>query len=117
MIQTRNRALFLQRPTRKHACPRCHGTGQIVESYALAPSEPFDGAPPNALHAVVVGASSIHEACTEAVALAARARRPVAFDFSGQIVVATATDNPDQLMRAWWQRQYKETPEESAARR
>jgi hypothetical protein len=49
--------------------------------------------------------------------IAKRARRPVAFDFNGRIVVVRGNDDPQRIARAWWQRTYNETPEESFAKR
>jgi hypothetical protein len=89
----------------------------VIEAYALSPSERFDGAPTDALHASVVGSFDIFEASKEAVDLSKRARRPVAFEFNGQVVVAHDGDDPDKIARTWWQLQYNETPEATFARR
>ncbi len=117
MITPEDQALFDGRPTRSQTCPHCRGCGTVIEAYALVPTERFDGAPPNALCAFVVGSFDIFTASKEAVDLAKRAKRPVAFEFNGQVVVARGGDNPDRLSRAWWQLQYNETPEAAFARR
>ena len=112
-----DQALFDDRPTIEQTCPRCRGCGTVVEVYALAPSDRFDGAPQDAVHAFVVGSFDIFTACREAVDIARRSGRPVAFEFIDQVVVARAGDDPDKISRAWWQRQYNETPEATFARR
>jgi hypothetical protein len=89
----------------------------VSDEYALAPRDRFDGAPPNAVHAVVVGSFDIFTACKEAVILAARSHRPVAFEFLDHVVVVRSADDPVAIARAWWQRQYNETPEATFARR
>lgn len=112
------RALFDGRKTRARLCWRCHGCGVVIEPFALAPSDnQLEDAPDRALCAIVVGASSVFVACHEAAEIAARANRPVAFEFNGQLVVVNAGDDPDRIARAWWERQYGESPEESAQRR
>ena len=117
MTTPSDQALFDDRPTRSKTCPRCRGCGTVVESHALAPRERFDGAPTDALLASVVGSFDIFTASREAVDLARRAGRPVAFEFNGRVVVARDGDDPDEIARAWWQREYNETPEETFARR
>ena len=117
IMRKSDRTLFDDRPARPQTCPRCRGCGTVDDGYALAPAEPFDGAPAGAVHASVVGASDIFEASREAVDLARLAGRPVAFEFNDQVVVARAGDDPDKISRAWWQRQYNETPEATFARR
>jgi hypothetical protein len=112
-----DQALFDDRPARARTCGHCRGHGTVVESYALVSCEPFDGAPHNAVHAAVVGSFDIFTACKEAVALAKRARRPVAFNFIDQVVVLNPGDDPDKAARAWWQHAYNETPETTMARR
>jgi hypothetical protein len=117
MITPSDQALFDARPTRSQTCPHCRGCGTVVEAYALAPTERFDGAPANALPAFVVGSFDIFTASEEAVDLAKSASRPVAFEFNGQVVVVREDDGPDKISRAWWKRQYNETPEATFARR
>jgi hypothetical protein len=100
-----DRVWFEDRPRRTHPCPRCRGCGTIVEAYALAYwDDPLDGAPADALRAVVVGSFDISTSCR-------------AFEFNGQIVVVCGNDDPDQVARTWWLRQYGETPEASFSRR
>lgn len=41
----------------------------------------------------------------------------VAFEFNGEPVLVTGLSNVDKVYRAWWHKVYKETPEESFARR
>lgn len=110
-------ALFDNRPRRARVCPHCSGCGTVEDAYALLPCEHFEGAPNDALCATVVGAFDIFTACREAVQLAKRSQRHVAFDFNGQVVLVGSNDDPDRIARAWWLRVYNETPEESAAKR
>ncbi len=108
---------FNERPRRTQKCPRCNGCGTVIDGYTLAFTERFDGAPSGALCAAVVGASGIFETCREAVLLANRAGRHIAFDFNERVVVVQPGDDGDRIAREWWQETYGETPEESAARR
>lgn len=117
-----DQALFDRRPKRVRKCPRCHGCGTIVDSYALMPSPRTDafklaGTPLDTLCAFVVGSFDIFEATREAVDLAKRSRRPVAFEFNEQIVLVRASDDPDAIARLWWKNAYGETPEQTFARR
>lgn len=62
--------------------------------------------------------SSIQSAIEEAKAYCVDYGVPgVAFDFNGKPVLVTALSDVDKVYRAWWQDVYKETPEESFARR
>jgi hypothetical protein len=124
MVDTKNdRVLFDDRPVRSRTCRICHGHGTVIESYALAPCERerldecFDGVPADVVCAAVVGSFDIFTACKEAVDVAKRARRPVAFDFNDQLVVVRSDDDPDKIARAWWQLAHNETPEATFARR
>lgn len=123
MTTTTDRALFDDRPTRSQTCPRCRGCGTVSETYALAPyeglvgdPERFEGAPDDALCAFVVGSFDIFTASKEAADLARRSLRPVAFDFLDHVVVVRDGDDPDEISRAWWWKQYNETPEATFAR-
>jgi hypothetical protein len=111
--------LFSGRPSRSHVCHMCRGRGRVPDPYCLAPvpASLVPGAPPGAVTALVRGASSIFESTAEAAELARRSSRPVAFDFTGHLVVVLPGDDPVQVARAWWLSCYGETPEESAARR
>jgi len=109
--------LFDERPTRTRTCPQCHGHGNVIEGYALAQGEPIESAPKAAVYASVAGSFDIFTACKEAREIAKRADRPVAFDFNDQVVVVHASDDPNQVARAWWLKAYGETPEQTRARR
>jgi len=122
-MNPRDQELFDGRPKITKPCPHCSGHGRVTVGYALihferaSMPEPLDRIPPDAICALVVGSSGIYECCKEAVEIAARAQRPVAFEFCSQIVIARAGDDPVRLAREWWMIEYKETPEASAARR
>jgi hypothetical protein len=117
MMMSADQALFDNRPTRSQTCPRCRGCGTVVESYALVLSGHIDGAPDDAVYAFVRGSFGIFTACKEALDVAKRARRPVAFRFIDHVVVVRGDDDADLVARAWWQRTYNETPEATLARR
>jgi hypothetical protein len=113
-----DKELFDSRPKRVQTCWHCHGSGSVVDSYALVHHDAFiEGAPPNAILALVMGSFDIHTACREAAAIAHQARRPVAFEFSGKTVVVNVADDGDAVARRWWLNEYGETPEASRARR
>lgn len=109
---------FPTRPVQREECSYCYGTGCVTRSYALAAaSSPIKRASRMAVHAVAVGCSSIFECAREAAELATLTRRAVAFDFNGRLVVVRKGDDPNAIARDWWKKTYKETPEQSAARR
>lgn len=109
---------FTSRKRARIECSRCYGTGRITVGFAIAPADvPARGAPPDAIHACVVGCSTIFEACREAAAIARRSDRPVAFEFNEHCVVVLGCDDPDTIARMWWIKAYGETPEQSARRR
>ena len=56
-------------------------------------------------------------ATKEAVELAGQSRSPLAFEFIDHVIVVYPGDDPDQVARAWWMRQYGETPEATRSRR
>jgi hypothetical protein len=110
--------LFDSRPARPEVCPRCQGHGRIGAEYALYPSSNLiDGAPEGAVHAFVAGSFDVFYAAREAAELARRADRPVAFQYLDHVVVVHPGSDPDQVARAWWLRQYGETPEATWSRR
>lgn len=111
---------WFERPSRTTLCASCHGTGTTVRGYALTlDHEPGhrEGAPATTIRAVVVGASSIHEAVHEAHAIASHARRPVGFDFNSAFVVVHPVGDPEEIIKAWWLATYGETQEATAKRR
>ncbi len=107
--------LFKRRPRRSSQCLNCRGLGHVDRGYYLQPS--LLTIREGAFTAVVVGSASIFEATQEGSELAKDAKIPVAFCFIDRIVVVGPDDDPVQVARNWWIDFYKETPEESAARR
>lgn len=113
-----NDAFWLdRRPRITETCPRCRGCGTIQRSYALAPTEEVRDAPEDAIRTVVVGSFDIWTACKEAAAIVAAAGKPVVFEFLDHTVVVKRGDDPIAVGRAWWHKQYNETPEQTATRR
>lgn len=114
-----DQSLFTSRPKRSRTCQHCRGSGETVEGYALHAStrERTKVTIPDAIHAVVAGASTIREATLEAHEVATRSQRPVVFDFNGQIVVVRHDDDPEKVWRDWWMKAYGQTPEQSYASR
>lgn len=111
---------FDSRPRKIGRCAACHGSGTVESGYALvlAPPECADfAAPPFAIRAFVTGASDIFAACNEAAQIAGLAKRPVAFEFNGQVVALRPGDDAITTARRWWNKQYGETPEQTRARR
>ncbi len=89
----------------------------MTEPYALAHTDPIEGAPANAIHAFVIGSFDICTACDEAAEISTLAQRPVSFEFIDQVVTVNPGDNPARVARAWWVAQYGESPEDKLARR
>lgn len=63
--------------------------------------------------------STIHAAVKEALDYVDKYSRiaGVGFIFNDELVLVTAYDDADKLVRRWWKAVYKETPEESFAKR
>jgi hypothetical protein len=111
--------LFDSRPART-VCPRCRGCGNVSIGYALRQWNdqlgPIAGAPESAVRAFDGGSFDVFYAATEAAELARRADR-VTFQCIDHAVVVRPNDDPDQVARAWWLLQYRETPEATWSRR
>lgn len=89
------------------------------DSYALVPAwGPIEDAPSGAILADVAGSHHIFDCICEAKELAVQHQRPVSFPhMEGITVTVHPDDDLDAIGRAWWQRVYGETPEETARRR
>jgi hypothetical protein len=109
--------LFSNRPRRMNPCIHCGGSGSVTRGYALA----HDGSPDHLddarIWATVVGSSSIHEATREAAEIATSSGTVVAFEFLDHLVEVRPGDDPDVVARAWWFKQYGQSPEQSLADR
>lgn len=81
------------------------------------PDHLLHGVPPDVLQAFVVGSAYIFDATREALEVARRTGRTVAFLFSARLVVVRPRDDSDAVARAWWQEANGETPEQTWARR
>lgn len=109
--------LFATRPAWGEVCFQCKGHGKICVSYALHPlNVPLEGAPEDAVRAFIGGSFDVFTAAREAAELARSAKRPVAFQCLDHLVIVGPHDDPEQVARAWWLKQYRETPEVSRAR-
>jgi len=90
--------LFSSRPPRAQRCPSC-GHGHSERPYVLAPS--LHAQADGVIGAIIVGASDIFEACTEAAEIATRSKRTVTFWFNGEFVFVNPDEDPDRVARYW----------------
>lgn len=81
--------------------PIAGGPSLLVYSHA-----PISKAPVDAVSMIVAGSSSIFEVTSVASRMARNHHRPIAFVFSGSVVVVTPSDDPDVVARAWWSKAY-----------
>lgn len=111
-------------------CARCGGTGNVqkrerfalwtpdeyaseVKNGSLSVIDPKHDVPKDAYVCQVMGGSDIWGTCREAVDIAIRVDRPVAFLFNDTIAVCRSDSDPEKVAREWWKRCYGKTPEES----
>jgi hypothetical protein len=69
--------------------------------------------PPDVLQALVIGAQHIRDATIAASRVANVQRKTVAFEFNRQTVIVKPDDDPEKISRAWWEKEYGKTHEES----
>jgi hypothetical protein len=74
-------------------------------------------APAGSIPAHARAGSDIYECVGEASIFSKQVGTPIAFEFNELIVVVKPTDDPELIARDWWVRRYKETPEQSWAKR
>lgn len=114
------------------ACGKCGGTGTVHKRERFALMTPEEHAPhpivldielaadvpEDAVVCKAYGGCTIFEACKEAVDVSLRnSLRPVAFAFNGHLAIVRAGDDPDEVAKAWWQRAYGKTHEQSMQNR
>lgn len=68
-------------------------------------TEPLpEGAPEGSIRAAALAGSEISASAREGVEVANAEGRPVAFAFSGVLVVCRPGDDPREIVRKWWAR-------------
>lgn len=124
MTEDEIKHLFYSRPARTQPCPgcqpcsRCDGSGIDQIRYSLIYSDkPVKDAPAGSIPAHARAGSDIYECVGEASIFSKQVGTPIAFEFNELIVVVKPTDDPELIARDWWVRRYKETPEQSWAKR
>jgi hypothetical protein len=112
------------------SCRECGGSGHVHRQERFVLWTPEEGAaaglgkkffhidakydvPRDAYVCVAQAGASIFEACEEAIDIARIARRPVAFEFSGAVAVCFGTSDPEKVAKAWWNRAYGKSYEQS----
>lgn len=84
----------------------------------MRPSDQCDlDVPSDILSALVVGAQHIRDVTIAASRVANTQRKTVAFEFNGQTVIVKPDDDPEKIWRAWWEKEYGKTHEESMRQR
>ena len=91
-------------------CPTCRRDGwKRREQFALwtqeefthHPPSPVRGAPPDAELVHVVPGATINDAVAEALDLAFRLGKPIAFTFNGYPIVVRSDSDPIAILKAW----------------
>lgn len=109
-------------------CRECCGTGHVSrrERFSLwtpdefeqrEPIDPKHDLPRDAYVCTAAPGATIFEACKEGIGLSKMVGRPVAFEFNGAVAVCRSDSDPDNVAKAWWERAYGKTYEQSMAER
>lgn len=107
-----------KRPDWKHGVLYHLRTQDEYAAMMNEPIKPERGVPADFEMMWPSAGSEIHRAVAEAIKYCADYKVPgAAFVFNEKLVMVTANSNADEKVRDWWKRVYKETPEQSRARR
>jgi hypothetical protein len=120
------------RPKRfvEETCQRCRRPGWTHEvAFELLTEDEYEKMmrqPLDKIHGLPAGFESMYVGCGSSIRTAVQEAitycreyniKGVGFDFNDEPVFVTRTSDADKVYRDWWQRRYKETPEQSFAKR